>query len=101
MTKVGIIGAGFGAKIHIPGFKSLPDVQVVGIASRSTEKVETIAKQNEIIAFASWKELITDPQIEAVSIATPPSLHYEMASFAIKNGKHVFLEKPIAMDATE
>lgn len=84
MIKVGILGAGFGAKIHLPGFSTIPGVKVIATGGRS-----------------SFKAIITDPRIDAVSIATPPAFHYAMASLAIKNGKHVFLEKPVAMNAGE
>ena len=102
MIRVGIIGAGFGGKIHAPGFRDVPGMQVVGISGRSAEKTEAAAKQNDIPrTFSSWEDLVADPEIDAVSIATPPAFHYEMASLAIKNRKHVFIEKPVAMNAEE
>ena len=102
MMRIGIIGTGFGSKIHVPGFRRLEDVEVVGIAGHDAKKTEEIAQKLGIArAFSTWQELVADPEIDAVSIATPPYLHAEIARVAIAKGKHILCEKPLAMDVAE
>lgn len=94
---IGIIGTGFGSKVHIPGFKKTPSFRILGIAGRSIEKTSKIAKENNIpLSFSSWRKMILDPRIQAVSIAVPPAFQREIATFAAKNKKHILCEKPLA-----
>ncbi|MDP3729520.1 MAG: Gfo/Idh/MocA family oxidoreductase [bacterium] len=102
MIRIGIIGTGFGAKVHIPGFKTVRGVRILGIAGTHTAKTKEIAQKNNIpLAFDSWKKLVSHPDIDAISIVTPPHLHAAIALHAIKNGKHVLCEKPLAMNTAE
>lgn len=102
MINIGIIGTGFGGRTHIPGFKKIRGVTVLGIAGKSKEKTLLIAKQHNIpLVFSSWKKLIAHPEIQAVCIVTPPKFHKEMAIFAAKNKKNIFCEKPLALSARE
>ncbi len=102
MTNIGIIGTGFGAKVHVPGFRAVRGARVLGIAGKSAEKTRRVAKEQNIpLVFSSWKELVRDPRIHAVSITTPPPYHQEMAFYAAKHGKHIFCEKPLAMTVQE
>lgn len=102
MIKVGIIGAGFGAKIHLPGFNQLPDVKVVGIYSQDINKAKQIARQYNISqVFTTWQALVKSKNIDAISIATPPFLHAKIALAAIKNNKAVLCEKPLGINASQ
>src|SRR3989344_231051 len=102
MIRIGIIGTGFGAKVHMPGFQAIKGARVLGIASSKPEKTSQIAQKNNIeLAFKTWQELVSSSKIDAVSIAAPPHLHLKIAMAAIKNGKHILCEKPLAMNATE
>ncbi|MDP3784922.1 MAG: Gfo/Idh/MocA family oxidoreductase [bacterium] len=102
MINIGIIGTGFGAKIHIPSFKKAKGARVLGLASGTFKKTEEVARINKIpLVFKSWQELARCPKIDAVSITAPPPLHAPIALEAIRNGKHVFCEKPLAMNVRE
>ncbi|MFH1670090.1 MAG: Gfo/Idh/MocA family oxidoreductase [Patescibacteria group bacterium] len=99
---VGIVGTGFGTSVLLPAFQSFDAVQVVGVASRSKEQSEEMARKYSLMqTFESWKELVSCPDIQAVCIATPPSVRKEIIMAALSNGKAVFSEKPLAMDASE
>ncbi len=99
---IGIIGTGFGGKIHLPGFQKIKGARVLAIAGRDLKKTKELAKKYKVpLAFKNWRELVRHPEIDAVSIATPPYLHAPMALEAIKRGKHVFCEKPLAMSVEE
>lgn len=102
MIKVGIIGTGFGAKIHLPAFENIAGVKVIGIYGRSLAKTKDIARIYNIpIVFKRWKDIIHSKQIEAVSIAVPPHLHAKVALAAIKNKKSVLCEKPLSSSVSE
>ncbi|MGB3239174.1 MAG: Gfo/Idh/MocA family oxidoreductase [Geitlerinemataceae cyanobacterium] len=99
---VGVIGTGFGCAVHIPGFQLHHRTQVVAVYHRNLEKAREIAQSRDIPhACQTVEEIVALPEIEAVSIATPPFLHYEMAKMALEAGKHVLLEKPTTLTALE
>lgn len=91
--KLGIIGyGGFGRFLH-HWWAKLEIVEVVAIADSGSHCDD--AKNG--VEYQDWNELINDPEIDIVSIVTPPNLHVEMACAAMKAGKHVLLEKPVAI----
>lgn len=95
MINVGIIGTGFGAKVHIPGFQKLPGVKIMAIAGKNKSEIKAIAEQYHIpLAYSHWQDLIKNPQIHAVSIATPPFLHFPIIQEALKQKKSILCEKP-------
>ncbi len=99
VVRVGIIGTGFGAKAHIPGFRSVPGVEVVAIAGTDRRRTEAFAQELHVSkAHTSWEALIEDRSITAVSVATPPSLHYAPVMAAVKRGMHVLCEKPFGLN---
>lgn len=99
---IAIVGTGFGQKIHLPGFQIHHRTKVVAIYHRDLQKAQTIATQAQIPhACQSLDQLLALPEVQAVSISTPPFLHYEMAKAALQAGKHVLLEKPVTLNATE
>lgn len=77
-------------------------VQIVAVASRDVTRAEAFARQHGIpAAYGTYTDLLKEPGIDLVYIATPPSTHAEIASAAITAGKHVMVEKPFAMNAAE
>lgn len=99
---VAIVGTGFGQKIHLPGFQIHHATEVVAVYHRDLAKAQTIAAAHQIPqACQSLEELLSLPQVEAVSISTPPFLHYDMAKAVLQAGKHLLLEKPITLNVAE
>jgi len=99
---VAVAGTGFGEKIHIPGFQAHPDTQVVAVYHRDINKAKAIAQSHHIPQSCDrLEDILALPDVEAVSISTPPFLHYEMAKLALQAGKHLLLEKPTTLSATE
>jgi predicted dehydrogenase len=99
---IGIVGAGFARTTQIPGFQNCKDARVVAIASRTREHAEGVAKEFGIEHVANdWKELVARPDVDLVSVVTPPATHMEIALAALDQGKAVLCEKPMAMNATE
>lgn len=102
MIGVAVVGTGFGQKVHIPGFKAHPRTQVAAVYHRDIEKAKAIAQTHNIPhACQTIAEVVALPEVQAVSISTPPFLHYEMAKTVLQAGKHLLLEKPTTLSAVE
>lgn len=94
----GFIGCGeVTEKKSGPAFNEVPGSHVVAVMSRNAEKAESYAKRLNIKKwYTDPLELINDPEINAIYIATPPSSHATFAIMAMKAGKPVYIEKPLA-----
>jgi predicted dehydrogenase len=99
---VAVVGTGFGQKIHIPGLQEHPRTQVIAVHHRNLEKARAIAAKHQIPhACQTVEEIVALPEVKAVSLSTPPFLHYEMAKTVLEAGKHLLLEKPTALSVAE
>jgi predicted dehydrogenase len=98
MIRIGIVGAGFWAKmIHLPAFRSIPGYQVIGLTSGSVEKARIVAQQFGIRkVYPNYHELIQDAEIDVVDICAPNSLHAEVTLQSLVNNKDVICIKPLA-----
>jgi predicted dehydrogenase len=100
--RVAVVGTGFGKAIHIPGFQHHPRTELVAVYNQDLAKAKAIADENQIpYAYHQLDKLLQSPEIDAVSISTPPFLHYDMAKQVLTAGKHLLLEKPMTMNAQE
>lgn len=99
---VAVVGTGFGQKVHIPGFQAHPRTEVVAVYHRDRHQAETIAQAHHIpAAYGDLDSLLANPEVDAVSLATPPFLHFPMAKRILKAGKHLLLEKPTTLNLDE
>lgn len=99
MIRLGIVGSNYGRNVLLPAFRSDRRCQVVAIAGSNPARSADIARQLDIPrAYGQWSELVDADNINAIAIATPPSLQPDIAIAALKNGKPIFLEKPLAAD---
>lgn len=101
MLRVGVLGAGFMGATHARAFAGLPDVQVVGVSSRSAGKAAALAGEVGARPFSDAMALAVDPQVDAVSVTLPTHLHAEYTLAALKAGKPVLLEKPMGLSLAE
>ncbi len=86
----------------IPAARASPKVELVGVASRDQARADDYAKTWEIKrAYGSYDALLADPDVEAVYISLPNSMHCEWAIKALEAGKHVLCEKPLSRRASE
>ena len=100
--KVGIIGCGKIAQVrHIPEYAANPHAEVYGFYDINQARAEELAKKYGGKAFASYEELLADPEIEAVSVCAANHAHAEISIAALKAGKHVLCEKPMAISLEE
>ncbi len=100
--RIGVIGLGIIGEQYVRIFQSHAQSQVIAVATRTVEKAKVIAeKYNVEHACASWADMISMPDVDAVCVVTPDSLHYEFARAALEAGKHVLIEKPMTTDLKE
>jgi predicted dehydrogenase len=99
MVKIGVLGAGHLGKIHIEQLLNISTAQVIGFFDPNNENANLAIEKFGIIRFENEDELID--ACDAIDIVTPTILHFELAIKAIKKGKHVFIEKPIAQTSIE
>lgn len=94
MLKVGVIGAGHLGKFHLNNWKEIEGVQLVGFCDTDDANAKTVNEKYNIPRYEEAEKLIDD--CDAVDIVTPTIFHYSICEAAIKKGKHVFVEKPLA-----
>ena len=100
--KIGIIGCGKIAQVrHIPEYAANPDAELAGYYDFVQERAEGLAKQYGGRAYRSLEELLADPQIDAVSVCVANHAHAEVTIAALRAGKHVLCEKPMAITMEE
>jgi len=99
MLKIGVIGAGHLGKIHINCIKQIPDFDLVGFFDTNPQINAAIRNEFGIHPFESIDELIQSSDV--VDIVTPTFAHFEYAAHALKQFRHVFIEKPIVTTPVE
>ena len=95
-----ILGCGMIADIHAKAIASLENAHLVGVADNKAELAQNFAQKYGVKAYASYEELLAD-EVDAVCICTPSGFHAQNAIDALNAGKHVVLEKPMAITAAD
>src|SRR5690554_6204123 len=100
---LGIIGTGWCGGIRAITASRSPLVDQLHIAEVKPDRLQEVAAQtNPTVATTNWEEIIANPDVDAVAVsATPEDLHHPMTRAALEAGKHVLLEKPIALTLDE
>src|SRR5579864_6659158 len=89
--RVAVIGLGFGQQVHVPAFRADSRCEVTTLCAASESKAADVASRlNVPQASGNWRELVSDAEVDAVSIAVPPRFQPEIASEALRQGKAVF-----------
>ena len=101
MIRVGIVGSNYGRIIQLPALRADPRCQVVALAGSDAGRTAELARADGVAkGYGDWRMLVEDPEVQAVAIATLPSLQAQIAIRALELGKPVFAEKPMASDLT-
>ncbi|QHU99937.1 Gfo/Idh/MocA family protein [Synechocystis sp. CACIAM 05] len=99
---VAVLGTGFGQAVHLPALQYHAQTEAIAIYHRDLAKGREVAKSQGLLqSYDSLSELLANGDIQAVTVASPPFLHFEMARQAILAGKHVLLEKPMTLRVEE
>jgi predicted dehydrogenase len=96
---VGVVGLGWAAGAHIETFKHVQGAQVTAVCSRRRLDPADLERTYglPLQAYDDYRRMLADESIDVVDICSPPWLHAEQAIAAARAGKHVLLEKPIAL----
>ena len=99
---IGIIGCGYWGPNLIRNFSSIKDCRVKYICDLDAERLATVHEQfPQTTPVSDFKQLLADPELDAVAIATPVSTHHPLAIAALSAGKHVLVEKPLAASVAQ
>ena len=99
VIRLGIIGSNYGRTVQLPAFRADPRCEVIALAGSDPTRTAELARGVGVPkAYGSWRALVEDADVQAVAIATLPSLQVPIAIRALELGKPVFAEKPMAND---
>lgn len=100
--RYGIVGLGFVGPHHVDAVRRLGFVDVVAAAGTDLSKLQQKTRELFIPrAYASYEELVADPEIDVVDVSTPTYLHFPIAKAAIAHGKHVIVDKPLSVSSAQ
>lgn len=100
-TRIGLIGYGYWGPNLARNFHSLPNAHLVAIADADANRLAEPARLYNVRTYTDPSELLRDPTLDAVAISTPARTHYDLARAALEYGKHVLVEKPLAMNSPQ
>src|SRR5712692_2280272 len=96
MLRVGVLGSGFMGSLHARAYHKLADVEVVAVTSRQSERGARLAAELGSRHVTEPAEIVADPRVDVVDVCLPTPWHAHHAIAALRAGKHVLLEKPLA-----
>ncbi len=101
--KVGVVGCGkIATAVHIPSIHSLPGYKLEAAADVNETRLKEIAEKYGIgNSYNDYKQMLSKADIDAVFVCSPPQYHFPIVEDALKSGKHVFCEKPLATTPEE
>lgn len=99
--KIGIVGIGVGASEILPQMEAMPEIQLVAAADINRRVLDTFQQRYGAKTYDSIEELCSDPEVEAVWVSTPNKFHAPHTIIAAEHGKHVVVEKPMAISLQE
>jgi len=94
---VAVVGVGFvGGQAHVPSFKKIEGSDLIALGATTEKRVKPLAEQYGVKYYLDYDKLLEDPKIQAVALAVPTPMHFDLAMKAMKKGKHVLCEMPLA-----
>ncbi len=101
VLSVGVIGAGGIAQSHLRSIEANENIRLAAIMDIDEERVDEAAKKFEVKGYTALEDLLNDPEVEAVHVCTIHKVHAEQCVAAAEAGKHVLVEKPMALSVAE
>jgi predicted dehydrogenase len=96
MIKIGVVGYGYWGPNLVRNFAETPGCEVAAVADLDPHKLATVKRRYPTVSTTTnFNDLLNDPSIDAVAIATPVSTHFELGMAALRAGKHLWVEKPM------
>ena len=101
-VRIAVVGLGYWGPNLVRNLHEVEGARVAAVCDLREERLEPIARRYPAVrCTSSYEELLADPEIDAIAIATSVSTHYPLACAALDAGKHVFVEKPLAASSEE
>jgi predicted dehydrogenase len=101
IVRIGLIGLGAISAQHIEAINTVEGARLVAVADARPERARAVGERWNVAWTAVCEELMDSSDVDAISICTPSGLHAEQAFAALRRGKHVFVEKPLALSRTD
>ena len=98
---IAVIGSGAIADQHLGALREIPHAKLMGVFSRGAEKARKMGEREKCRWTTDYQELLRDPAVELVDIVTSSGTHASITRDALNAGKHVLVEKPMAMSSAE
>lgn len=95
---IAIVGTGYVCDMYLVSLAANPDLRLIGVYDHDEARARIIAESEQVKQYQSLDDLVADPKVDVVVNLTNPASHYEVSRAAIEAGKHVYSEKPLAMD---
>lgn len=92
-----IVGGGMISHIHATAIQSLPNAELAGVTDYNVDKAKEFAAKYAVTAYETLDQMLEDSSVDVVCICTPSGFHAEQSMAALRSGKHVVLEKPMAL----
>ncbi len=99
--RVGLAGLGFGEKVHLQALYANKNLEPISLWHPREERLEIACNKYNLRGYVDWRNMINDPDLDAIIIATPPEIRFQLATEALETGKHLLLEKPVAITCNE
>ncbi|MFE0235011.1 Gfo/Idh/MocA family protein [Brucella anthropi] len=95
---IAIVGTGFVADYYMTTLRNYPELKLRGVYDRSPERLKAFCAHYSVSAYESFETVLADPDVQIVVNLTTPESHFEISHAALSAGKHVYSEKPLAMN---
>lgn len=99
--RIGILGAGWTGNTHAEAYAQMNDVEIAGIVGRRETRVKELSSSLGIPGFTDPRQVLDDDTVDAIDVCYPTCIHHEYVVAALRRGKHVFCETPIALTLEE
>ena len=99
--RVGVIGLGLVSPPHLDGYASAEGCELVAVCDASQAKVDAVSAARGVLGTTDYREVLADPEVDAVALLLPHALHHEAARAALERDKHVCVEKPVTATTAE
>ena len=97
VVRIGVVGYGYWGPNLVRNFAELRGASLAAVADLDSRKLEVVSRRYPVVTTTTrFQDLLEDPSIDAIAIATPVNTHFELGMAALKAGKHLWLEKPMA-----
>src|SRR5215471_7178954 len=99
--RIGFVGLGLAASMAAPAITIMPGAQVVACCDTDKRQLELFAERFGAVPYADYEAMCSSPAVDVIWVATPTVLHCEQSILALNHGKHVIVEKPMAVSLVD